>query len=90
MPVDLFVAAFRFLVPLTILRWPLFGALLTLAADTVDVRIGVVAFADFRAEQNRFSARLGELSRRDPKLRFQIAVGTYGDVLHWIRRRSIR
>ena len=37
MPVDLFVAAFRFLVPLTILRWPLFGAFLTLAADTVDV-----------------------------------------------------
>ncbi|MBT6154224.1 MAG: PhnD/SsuA/transferrin family substrate-binding protein [Planctomycetaceae bacterium] len=59
------------------------------AADTVDVRIGIVAFEDFRAEQNRFSALLGELSRRDPKLRFQIAVGTYGDVLHWIRRRQV-
>jgi predicted acylesterase/phospholipase RssA len=58
-------------------------------AGSIDVRIGVVAFEDFRAEQNRFSALLGELSRRDPELRFQIAVGTYGDVLYWIGRRQI-
>lgn len=57
--------------------------------DAVDVRIGVVAFEDFDAERQRYQSVLTELSRRDAALRFRIAVGTYGDVLHWIRRRQV-
>lgn len=49
----LIVLALRLTVPLTILRWPFAGSLLTLAADTADLIVfGVTEFPDF--EYQRF------------------------------------
>jgi len=55
----------------------------------VDVRVGMVAYEDFHGEKERYERLFRELARRDPSFRFRLAVGSYGDVLHWIDSRSV-
>ncbi len=54
------------------------------AAGAIDVRVGIVAYEDFEGELERFRGLLAELSERDPDLSFRVAVGTYGDAVHWL------
>jgi predicted acylesterase/phospholipase RssA/ABC-type phosphate/phosphonate transport system substrate-binding protein len=53
------------------------------------IRVGVVAYEDFTEEAARWEEVFAELSRAEPALRFEIAVGTYGDLLHWMEQRLI-
>lgn len=53
----------------------------------VEVRVGIVAFEDFRGEFERSEKLLAELSAANgTPLRFKLAVGTYGDVAHWLKQ----
>ena len=54
-----------------------------------DVRVAIVAYEDFHAEIDRFENLFAKLSQQDPALRFQLAVGSYGDALHWIDRQLV-
>jgi predicted acylesterase/phospholipase RssA/ABC-type phosphate/phosphonate transport system substrate-binding protein len=66
----------------------LLAALLTQSpADAApDVRVGIVAFDDFRGEFDHIQSLLKQLgSTTEPPLSFRIAVGTYGDVAHWLK-----
>jgi predicted acylesterase/phospholipase RssA/ABC-type phosphate/phosphonate transport system substrate-binding protein len=52
-----------------------------------DVRVGFVAFEDFADEWGRYERVFGDLSEASGgALRFRLAAGTYGDVLHWLRQ----
>src|SRR5262249_9059492 len=52
--------------------------------------VGIVAYQDFNLELGRFRKLLTELEKgTKPPLRFRLATGTYGDVLHWMERGSI-
>ena len=55
----------------------------------IDVRVGIVAYEDFREEYRQFESIFAEFTRRDPTLRFQLAVGSYGHVIHWLDRQQI-
>jgi predicted acylesterase/phospholipase RssA/ABC-type phosphate/phosphonate transport system substrate-binding protein len=59
------------------------------APASVNVRVGVVAYEDFRHEVGYFEEVFAELSRQDPTLRFQLAVGSYGDMIHWLDEREV-
>ncbi|MFP6676763.1 MAG: hypothetical protein VB878_16895, partial [Pirellulaceae bacterium] len=52
----------------------------------IDVRVAIVAYEDFEQELERFETLFAEISKRDAGLRFRLAVGSYGDVLHWMDR----
>jgi predicted acylesterase/phospholipase RssA/ABC-type phosphate/phosphonate transport system substrate-binding protein len=53
--------------------------------DRDTVRVGVVAFDDFPDGRDRISRLLADLSKSSTRpLRFRLAVGTYGDVEHWM------
>ena len=54
----------------------------------VDVRIGIVAFGDFGKELQRCEQLFSGLSSQLP-IRLQVAIGTYGDLLHWMDRGHI-
>ncbi len=56
-------------------------------AKPLEIRLGIVAFEDFREATERSEKLLVELAAasRVP-LRFKLAVGTYGDVAHWLRQ----
>ena len=56
------------------------------APPPIDVRVGIVAYEDFQQKFEHFEKLFAELSRRDAGLRFRLAVGSYGDVLHWMDR----
>ncbi len=58
-------------------------------AASIDVRVGIVAYEDFRQESTEFERLLAEVVKRDPELHFQLAVGSYGEVLHWLDRQQI-
>lgn len=58
-------------------------------AQQIEVRVGIVAYEDFHAELRHFDELFFELSRQDPGLSFQVAVGSYGEVLHWIEKQRI-
>ena len=51
------------------------------------IRVGVVAFEDFDKEFDRWNHVFAQLER-DTKtdLEFDLAVGTYGDLLHWMEK----
>jgi predicted acylesterase/phospholipase RssA/ABC-type phosphate/phosphonate transport system substrate-binding protein len=56
----------------------------------LDVRVGIVAYQDSRADIEDFQRRFGELAARSPRpLQIHFALGTYGDVLHWMDRKYI-
>ncbi len=54
-----------------------------------EVPVAIVAYEDFHGEFEQFEHLFVELERQDPSLRFRIAVGSYGDVLHWIDRQLV-
>jgi predicted acylesterase/phospholipase RssA len=50
----------------------------------------VVAFEDFDREYDKWEAVLADFGRRsNPPLKFQLAVGTYGDLLHWMDQQLV-
>lgn len=54
------------------------------------VRVGIVASEDYghrRTVWERIFAAVGQLHK--PHLQFELAAGTYGDVLHWLERGSV-
>lgn len=69
----------------------LLSALASAPSDTepIDIRVGIVAYEDFQEEYIQFESIFAEFSRRDPGMRFKLAVGTYGHVLHWLDRQQI-
>lgn len=54
-----------------------------------NVRVAIVAYEDFHGELGHFEDLFATLFQQDPGLRFQLAVGSYGDVLHWIDRQLV-
>ena len=54
-----------------------------------DVRVAIVAYEDFHGELEQFRQLFGDLAERDPTFHFQLAVGTYSEVLHWMDRRLV-
>ena len=85
--------------PAAIVFSPVVGALMATlatsavqadASEPVGVRVGVVAVEDSAAELRLWEAVFSEMSRKHvPRLKFRIAVGTYGDVLHWMEQELI-
>jgi predicted acylesterase/phospholipase RssA/ABC-type phosphate/phosphonate transport system substrate-binding protein len=52
----------------------------------LEIRVGIVAFEDFRNESERAEKLLAELAAgSDVPVRFKLAVGTYGDMAHWLK-----
>src|SRR5262245_21052634 len=52
----------------------------------LEINVGIVAFEDFRAESEQSEKLLAELAAsHDAPLHFKLAVGTYGDVAHWLK-----
>ena len=51
------------------------------------VRVGVLAYEDFDAEFQAWKSILGKAARaHDPPLEFELAVGNYGDLNHWMKK----
>lgn len=60
------------------------------SGESTVVRVGVLAYEDFEAELAQWRTTLTEIGRRRlPGVEFQIAVGNYGDLAHWMRREYI-
>ena len=59
------------------------------SSPQINVRVAIVAYEDFHAEVEHFEHLFAELSRRDPALRFQLALGSYGEVVHWMDRQLV-
>lgn len=55
----------------------------------VQVRVAIVAYEDFHTEFEQFDELFAGLSQQDPGLHFQLTVGSYGDVLHWIEQQRV-
>ena len=53
----------------------------------VVIRVGVVAFEDFEAEFQRWHRVFSQFQQKhDATVKFELAVGTYGDLLHWMEK----
>ncbi|MFP6619018.1 MAG: patatin-like phospholipase family protein [Pirellulaceae bacterium] len=53
----------------------------------VVIRVGVVAFEDFEAEFQRWHRVFSQFQQKhDATLKFELAVGSYGDLLHWMEK----
>jgi len=62
----------------------------SVAAEEFDVRIGLVAFEDYQSRLDHWRELLTSATRgSDPAIRFHVATGTYGEVLHWLEAGSI-
>lgn len=60
------------------------------AQAAVEVRVGVVAYQDFDGTATDIERLFDELAKSiDKAVRFRLAVGTYGDVLHWLGKKQI-
>ena len=56
----------------------------------IDVRVGIVAYQDSRADMDRYREQLSRLaSGSEVPLQIRFALGTYGDVVHWMDRKLI-
>src|SRR5262245_13825107 len=64
---------------------------LFLDPDTpIELRVGIVAYQDSRADVDRFRQQLLELAAGSPRpMHIRFALGTYGDVRHWMDRKTI-
>src|SRR5262245_19103658 len=62
-----------------------------ITSDTpIELRIGIVAYQDSRADVDRFRQQLLELAAASPQpMHIRFALGTYGDVQHWMDRKTI-
>jgi len=57
------------------------------SAKPLEIRVGIVAFEDFQGESERSEKLLAELSAsHTTPVRFRLAIGTYGDVAHWLQK----
>lgn len=59
------------------------------ASPPINVRVAIVAYEDFHSEMAKYEELFSQLSRHDPAFHFQIAVGSYGEVVHWIDRQTV-
>ena len=60
------------------------------AAPPLEVRVGLLAYGDFRREVQDYDRLFAELSRTSAApVRFRLASGTYADILHWLDRGQI-
>jgi predicted acylesterase/phospholipase RssA len=73
--------------PLSLLILAACGAVQPAAAT--EVRVAIVAHGDFQTEADRFEQLFAKISGRHPEIRFQLAFGSYGEVLHWLERRLV-
>jgi predicted acylesterase/phospholipase RssA len=56
----------------------------------IKLRVGIVAYQDSRADVDRFQRHLAELAASSPTpMHIRFALGTYGDVRHWMDRNTI-
>jgi predicted acylesterase/phospholipase RssA/ABC-type phosphate/phosphonate transport system substrate-binding protein len=56
----------------------------------IELRVGIVAYQDSRANADRFQRQLFELAAGSPlPMHIRFALGTYGDVRHWMDRKTI-
>lgn len=69
--------------------WGVLGLAYPGDGEPVTVRVGIVAYEDFHREYDQFESIFGDMARRDPLLRFKLAVGSYGEVLHWLDGQQI-
>jgi len=58
-------------------------------STSTEIRVAIVAYEDFHSEVEQFERVFAAISRKDPSLQFQLAVGSYGEALHWIDRRLV-
>jgi hypothetical protein len=83
----------RWLAAVAALTWLVPAGRLAPAAEASTreiIRVGIVASEDYghrRSVWQSIFAAVGQL--HDPKLQFELAAGTYGDVLHWLDRGSV-
>ena len=54
------------------------------AIAEIDVRVGIVAYDDFDDRLDDYERLFRETIPSDESIRFRIAPGSYGDVLHWL------
>jgi predicted acylesterase/phospholipase RssA/ABC-type phosphate/phosphonate transport system substrate-binding protein len=74
----------------TVLRVALFSFLICISACAeVKVRVGIVAYEDFEQELTHYEQFFSSLAERDREVSFELAVGSYGEVLHWLERQLI-
>ncbi|MDG2222824.1 MAG: PhnD/SsuA/transferrin family substrate-binding protein [Rubripirellula sp.] len=55
----------------------------------VKVRVGIVAYEDFEQELADYEQFFAGLTEKDRELSFELAVGSYSEVLHWLEVQSI-
>jgi predicted acylesterase/phospholipase RssA/ABC-type phosphate/phosphonate transport system substrate-binding protein len=56
-------------------------------ARPVELRVGIVAFQSFQTSIDPYERLFRDLADDfDRPMRFRLAIGTYGDVLHWLER----
>lgn len=61
-----------------------------LAAEPVEVRVGLLAYEDFVDDLPRYEAMFGKIAHASATpLHFRFAVGTYGDVAYWLDRGDV-
>ena len=55
------------------------------AAPPLEVRVGLLAYEDFRQEVQDYDRLFAKLSQTSTSpVRFRLATGTYADILHWL------
>ncbi len=82
------VPVIALLVVLGFLQVPLYGQ--PLQEEPLHVRVGIVAYEDFSIEFHKWEEILSQWQRKsDPPLRFDLALGTHSELLHWINNKWI-
>ncbi len=60
------------------------------AAPPLEVRVGLLAYEDFRQEVQEYERLFAKLSQASATpVRFRLAAGTYADILHWLDHKQI-
>jgi predicted acylesterase/phospholipase RssA len=72
-----------------LLLFVVFGLVAGPARAEISVRVGIVAYEDFESELAHYERFFGGLTAKDSEVSFQLAVGSYGEVLHWVERQLV-
>ena len=72
-----------------LLFFAVFGLVAVPARAEISVRVGIVAYEDFESELAHYERFFGGLTAKDSEVSFQLAVGSYGEVLHWVDRQLV-
>ena len=83
---------FRF--PAVVVLWLMFPVLCHAQAATgglsgSELRVGIVAIDDAEAEFAAWSRLFQDFMEEHPGLQVRVALGTYGDLIHWMRQELI-